>query len=417
VTTTALDLATRQRPALWGYAMFGGLLAMAGLPIYIHAPKFYVDEYGLTLTALGTLLFVLRGFDFIQDPALGWLASRTRARRGLTVLAAGLVMAGAMVMLFALPPALPPIWWFAIALTALFSAYSFLTICFYATGAQRGDTLGQGGHVYLAGWRETGALLGVCIAAAAPVALADTLDAPFAGFALGFAGFAALALWAMRREWGQGDVTQPSGFGPVLRDRIAKRLLLIALVNALPVAITSTLFLFYAEGVLEAAGWEGALLILLFLSAAASSPVWARVAVSMGAKTALLGGMALSAGSFVFVLFLGPGDLALFAVICVVSGIGMGADLTLLPAIFSRRLADLTPDAAKGFGLWTFVSKATLAIAALIVFPALDLAGFQTGADNSATALWALTLLYAAVPSTLKLLAMALLAMTPLQET
>ena len=406
-----------KRPALWGYAMFGGLLAMAGLPIYLHAPKFYVDEYGLTLTALGTLLFVLRGFDFIQDPALGWLASRTRAQRGASVLAAGLVMAGAMVMLFALPPALPPIWWFAIALTALFSAYSFLTICFYATGAQRGDALGQGGHVYVAGWRETGALLGVCIAAAAPVALADALAAPFAGFALGFSAFALIALWAMRREWGQGDVTQPSSFAPILRDAIAKRLLLIALVNALPVAITSTLFLFYAEGVLQAAGWEGALLILLFLSAAASSPVWARVAAAMGAKTALLGGMALSAGSFIFVLTLGAGDVALFAVICILSGIGMGADLTLLPAIFSRRMAALTPDAAQGFGLWTFVSKATLAIAAILVFPVLDMAGFQTGTENSPTALWTLTLLYAAVPSTLKLLAMALLAMTPLQET
>jgi glycoside/pentoside/hexuronide:cation symporter, GPH family len=26
---------------------------MAGLPIYIHAPKFYVDEYGVSLAALG----------------------------------------------------------------------------------------------------------------------------------------------------------------------------------------------------------------------------------------------------------------------------------------------------------------------------------------------------------------------------
>ena len=32
-------------PRLPGYALFGALLAAAGLPLYIHAPKFYVDEY------------------------------------------------------------------------------------------------------------------------------------------------------------------------------------------------------------------------------------------------------------------------------------------------------------------------------------------------------------------------------------
>ena len=69
-----------------------------------------------------------------------------------------------------------------------------------------------------------------------------------------------------------------------------------------------------------------------------------------------------------------------------------------------------------GFGLWAFVTKATLALAAVIVFPTLDMAGFQTGAQNDATALWVLTLLYGALPSILKLLAMALLAMTPLSE-
>lgn len=170
--TTATATAPIAPPALWGYAVFGGLLAMAGLPIYIHAPKFYVDEYAVSLAALGTVLFVLRGLDFVQDPALGWLAARLRHVRAQAVGVAGGLMALAMLALFALPPLFAPLLWFALALTVLFSAYSFLTICFYATGTTRGTQLGAGGHVRLAGWRETGALLGVCLAAAAPVALA-----------------------------------------------------------------------------------------------------------------------------------------------------------------------------------------------------------------------------------------------------
>ncbi len=408
------------RPRLWGYSLFGGLLAMAGLPIYIHAPFFYVETYAVSLAALGTVLFVLRGLDFVQDPALGWLAARLSAMRGLAVAVAASLMAGAMVMLFAIPPLFAPLIWFALALTVLFSCYSFLTICFYATGVARGDRLGASGHVYLAGWRETGALLGVCLAAASPVALEAVTPVPFTGFALGFVLITALAVWAMRQEWPRfraAPETEGLSLRDVFRDPTARRLLIIALVNATPVAITSTLFLFYAESVLQAEGMEGVLLILLFLSAAVSAPFWARLARRTGAKTALLTGMVLAAVSFAFVTLLGPGDLALFALICVISGAGIGADLTLLPAIFSRRLAELSPEAAKGFGLWAFVTKATLALAALMVFPPLQFVGFEAGTENSATAIQTLILLYAALPSVLKLLAIALLALTPLKES
>ncbi|MCH8465004.1 MAG: MFS transporter [Roseinatronobacter sp.] len=417
MTTAA---ATYRRPALWGYALFGGLLAMAGLPIYIHAPYFYVNEYGVSLAALGTVLFMLRGLDFLQDPALGWLAARLSAQRGFAVALTAALMAAAMLMLFAIPPLFAPLIWFAIALVVLFSCYSFLTICFYATGVARGDALGQGGHVFLAGWRETGALLGVCLAAAAPVALAGMMAQPFMGFALGFVVITVAAVWAMQAEWPRARViSEDAGLSlrDVFADATARRLLIIALVNATPVAITSTLFLFYAEAVLQTDGMEGALLILLFLSAALSAPLWARLARRTGAKTALLSGMALAAASFAFVITLGPGDLALFAVICVISGAGIGADLTLLPAIFSRRMAELSPEAAKGFGLWAFVTKATLALAALMVFPALEWSGFEAGRENSPAAVQTLILLYAALPSALKALAIALLALTPLKES
>ena len=419
--TMAAAPAATTHPRLWGYSLFGGLLAMAGLPIYIHAPHFYVSEYAVSLAALGTILFFLRGIDVLQDPALGWLAERLAAVRGLAVGGATLLMAGAMVMLFAIPPVFAPIAWFAIALVLLFSSYSFLTICFYATGTARGDALGENGHVRLAGWRETGALLGVCLAAAAPVALEAVMPAPFTGFALGFVLVAAVAVLAMRAEWprfGPAARAEPGlPMREVLADPTARRLLLIALVNATPVAITSTLFLFYAESVLLADGWEGVLLILLFLSAAVSAPLWSRLAQRFGAKTALLCGMGLAAASFAFVVTLGPGDMALFALICVISGAGIGADLTLLPAIFARRMADISPDAAKGFGLWAFVTKATLALAAVMVFPALDWSGFEAGPDNTQTALTTLILLYAALPCLLKAMAIALLALTPLKDT
>lgn len=397
--------------SLPAYGVFAALLAAAGLPIYIHAPKAYVDDYGVSLAALGAVLFGLRLFDVIQDPLLARLAGALRHWRAAAVTGGVLLMVGAMLGLFAVVPPIDPLVWFAVMLAGVFSAFSFLTICFYAQGVQTAGYLAGAGHLRLARWRETGALLGVCVAAVMPVALGG-----FAGFALGFAVLGFTALWAMRREWGSAGNIPEAGFAPVLRDQVARRLLLIALVNAAPVAVSSTLFLFFVESRLAAPGWEGPFLLLFFLSAAIAAPFWGRAAERFGPKRVLLAAMGLAIVAFGFAVTLGAGDTWAFAAICIASGATLGADLTILPAIFAARMARVAPGAAGGFGLWSFVSKLSLAFAAIALLPALEMAGYRAGTENSESALWALSLAYGLVPCVLKLLAIALLATTNWKE-
>lgn len=412
------------RVGLWPWSVFAAMIATAGLPIYIHAPKFYVDSYGVSLAALGGVLALLRLVDVVQDPLLGWLAEAGRRYRAALVAGAALVMAVSMIGLFAVTPPVAPLLWFALMLTGLFSGFSFLTIAFYAQGVERAEAMGPGGHLRLAGWRETGSLLGVSLAAVAPVALAAATGQPFTAFALGFAGLAALAVLAMWGEWG-GFSARPALrptdafalFRPAFRDALARRLLLIALLNAAPVAVTSTLFLFFVESRLAAPGWEGPLLLLFFLSAAGAAPLWARAAGRWGEKRSLMAAMVLAIAAFLWAVTLREGDILAFAVICIASGAAMGADLTLLPALFARRLAAIGQGGeGAAFGLWSFVSKLSLALAAAVLLPSLQAAGFVAGAVNGADALLTLSLLYAALPCALKLLAIALLAATRIPE-
>ncbi|SFJ27590.1 MFS transporter [Jannaschia pohangensis] len=389
------------------YAGFAAMLSAAGLPIYIHAPKFYVDSYGVTLAQLAVALFLLRLIDVVQDPLLGRLAEVTRNHRAAMTWAAGAIMAGAMAMLFAVPPLLPPVWWFALSLAALFSAFSFLTICFYAQGVAKATQMGDG-HVRLASWRETGALLGVCLAAALPTVLAGT-GMPFTIYAAIFAGAVLVALAVMTPEWAARGPAPEGGLRRVLGDPTARRLLLIALVNATPVAVTSTLFLFFVADRLQAPGAEGPLLLLFFLSAAVAAPVWGRIAAKVGTARALMCGMGLAMVTFGFALPLGAGDTWAFALVCIGSGAALGADLTLLPAMFARRMEVIAPSAADGFGLWSFVNKATLAFAAIALFPILDAMGFVPGEPNNGAALWSLTALYAGLPLALKAIALFLM--------
>ncbi|HKK97935.1 MAG TPA: MFS transporter [Marivita sp.] len=404
-----------QAQKLGGYAVFAAVLAAAGLPIYIHAPKFYVDEYGVSLAALGSVLFILRLLDVVQDPLLGKLAVAVRRYQGVAVAITLAIMGLAMIGLFAVTPPTNPVLWFAIMLTLVFSAFSFLTINFYARGVQKAEAIGgETGHLRLARWRETGALLGVCVASVMPSLFLALAWPEFVAYALVFAVACLVAGVAMHAEWRGGTVEPSAGFGVILRDKISRRLLMIALVNAAPVAVSSTLFLFFVESRLDAPGWEGPLLLLFFVAAAAAAPLWGALAERIGAKRTLLAAMVLAIIAFSFAMMLGTGDTVFFAIICLASGAAVGADLTLLPAIFAKRMETVAPNASEGFALWGFVSKLTLAFAAIVLLPILEASGFVSGEDNPDTALTTLTLLYAGVPCALKLVAIGLLVATPI---
>jgi GPH family glycoside/pentoside/hexuronide:cation symporter len=398
------------------YTGFAAVLSGAGLPIYIYAPNYYADTFGVSLTALGAVLFGLRLFDVIQDPVLGWISERLTRSKKLVISLTAVVLALSMIGLFAVAPPIAPIWWFGLTVTGLFSAFSFLTINFYAQGVSKAGPDPQG-HVRLAAWRESGALMGVCIAAVVPTLLIGVVVDPFAAFAYGFAAVTLIATFFMWPEWKDRVSQEPSQISEIVADATARKLLILALVNATPLAVSSTLFLFYVESRLGAVGWEGALLVLFFLAAAISSPIWSALARRFGEKPVLLTAMVLAIASFGYTITLSTGDVIPFAIVCVLSGATIGADLTLLPAMFAKRMAVISPNGGQGFGLWTLVNKFTLAFAAVVLLPLLERSGFQAGTtDLPSEALNMLTVLYALVPSLLKLLAIGLLVATKLED-
>jgi len=398
------------------FSLFAGMLAFAGLPLYIHAPKFFADEYGVSLSILGIALLAVRSLDFIQDPALGWVADRIQGWQGPAAICAAGLMALGMVALFAVPAGFAPVLWFVLCLAVLFTAFSFLSILFYAQGVETASRLGDRGHVKLAAWREGGALIGICIAAVLPTVLQQAgLPKPLAYFAFIFAVIAMLAAAVMYTDW-TGVSSPPAPIREAFEDSGLRRLMVLAVLNSAPVAVSSTLFLFFVGDRLGSDTASGPLLLLFFLCAALSVPLWTEVSKRIGMKKTLLWVMALSIAAFAWALSLGTGDLIAFGIICALSGAALGADMTFLPALFARRIDQIQMPAGLGFGLWNFCAKLSLALAAAAVLPALDLFGFETGVSNTEQALWGLTLLYAGLPCLLKVIALLYLFRTDLGE-
>ena len=389
---------------LWRYALFSCALGMAGLPIYIHAPKYFVEQYEISLATLGLSLLLLRSIDFIQDPLLGRLASSTLSRGSFSLWLATAFMCFGMVLLFVIPAATSPLLWFSISLIILFSGFSFAYIRIYALGV---EVFGMEGQIRIAKWREAGTLIGICLAAAAPTVLSITGSNGYRNFAFLFCSLIIVATALMNSDFSKTFFKVQKQTNSVFpKDSGLQNLLLFVFLNALPVAVTSTLYLFYVDHVLGLEAIGGALLILFFLSAAFSAPFWTRWAEHYGALKMLRVSMLLSILSFVWAYNLNTGEVFAFSIICFATGLSLGADMTILPAVFAKRLAKTRHDANAGFGIWNFSNKLALALTAGILLPIMEFAGFETQDMRSSLSKEVLSMSYAIVPCGLKILAL-----------
>ena len=389
---------------LWRYALFSCTLGMAGLPIYIHAPKYFVEQYEINLATLGLALLLLRSVDFFQDPLLGRLASSTLSRGSSPLWIATAFMCLGMILLFAIPAVTSPILWFSISLIILFSGFSFSYIRIYAFGV---DAFGMDGQIKIAKWREGGTLIGICLAAAAPSILSITGSNGYKNFAFLFCALIIIATFLMSSDFSKTFFKvqkQTTSIFP--KDVGLQRLLLFVFLNAMPVAVTSTLYLFYVDHVLGLEVMGGPLLILFFLSAAFSAPFWTRWAEHYGALQVLRVSMLVSILSFVWAYNLNGGEVIAFSIICFATGLSLGADMTILPAIFAQRLAKTKHDPNTGFGIWNFSNKLALAFTAGILLPLMEFAGFETQDMRSSLSREVLTISYAIVPCGLKIFAL-----------
>jgi GPH family glycoside/pentoside/hexuronide:cation symporter len=332
------------RGALSRTSLLAAALAFGGLPLYVHLPRFYAEQMALGgLPALGAVLLAARAFDSFQDPVIGWLADRWRGWREIWAIVGMALLASGFLILFAPPDWGAPLPRLAIGLFAAFTGFSALQIAIYDHGLALADNV-RGAHTRVALWREAGGLGGICLAAMAPAVLATTMGpaGAFLGFALLFLAVAASASLVMAGHWrASGSVhAGPGSFRRALATPGILPMLGFGFVNALPTAVTSTLFLFFVSHVLEAEEHAGPLLLLFFAAAASASPGWARLADRFGRRITLASAMSLSIVAFAWAYLLGPGDVAPFYVVAIASGAALGADMTLAPAMLAAQIED-----------------------------------------------------------------------------
>ena len=406
-------------PALLCYGALRMPLALLELPLFVVLPALY-GSAGLPLTLVGLVLFTARCIDAGADPIIGlWLARQRSFVHRRWILAALPVLAvGFWALLH--PPAADQFnqaLWLGLGSIGTYLAYSLASIAYQAWGTDLGENAAA--RTQVTAWREGFGLAGVLVATAfLDPSQRDALGITFLA-ATGLAGLllmrappAPMASGASHAGADSPDAALGS------RSRVRSnpaflRLLLIYVTNGVAAAIPATLLLFFVRDILHAEAVTPVFLAAYFLAAGLGMPLWVIVARQIGLRLAWLAGMGLSVAGFAWALGLGSGDVWAFGAVCVVTGFALGADLAIPGAFLAQVIADRGdrgPTSGAYVGLWNLATKATLAIAAGVALPLLELSGYVPGKAGGEIAL---SLVYAAIPCGLKLLASAMLGLAP----
>lgn len=400
---------------LFAYGLFALPLALLALPVYVHLPQFYAAHTALSLAALGGLLLVARLLDAVLDPLIGlWLDHHPARLRRAMWIALPLLAAG-MVALFHPQDGMPPGLWLLGSLAVVYLGYSLASIAYQGWGAALSQARAQRSR--LTAMREACGLAGVLLAAVLP----GWIGLPALSWS--FVLVLLCCAWILLGHAPQPQRQLLSGgslkalWVPWIQPPF-RWLFAVFVLNGIAAAMPATLFLFFVEDVLQLADHAGAFLACYFLAAALSMPLWVRLAAGHGEARAWLLAMALAMVSFIWAYTLQSGAVFSFLLICIGSGMALGADLALPPALLAAVMAEAGhSQRCEGvyFGWWNWAAKLNLALAAGIALPVLALLGYQPGMRDSA-ALLPLAAAYALLPCVFKLAAFLLLWRAPLRH-
>ncbi len=401
------------------YGLFGLPLALVALPIYVYVPQFYAERFGLSLTLIGAALLAARIFDAFIDPLIGLWIDHTRNNHGYGrfILIALPLLALGFVALFH-PPALSggqALAWFLCTLLLVYAGFSLATIAHQSWGAALTQALSERSR--LTATREAFGLLGVIMAAS----LTGWLGFGWLSGIFIFTLIVSAVILLTRAPKPVNSLITHSGFSAMLepfRNRRFRWLFAVFIVSGIAAAIPATLFLFFVKDQLQLGQYAGLFLVLYFVAAACSMPLWVALARRFGEARSWLIGMLLSAAAFIWAYGLSAGEALPFGVICVLSGLTLGADLALPPALLAAIIGCAGHSGQREgayFGAWNWATKMNLALAAGIALPLLELLGYVPGTVNN-DGTQALSVGYALLPCLLKLSAAGLLLRAPLRD-
>ena len=401
----------------YGFLSFPAAISLLLMQVYI--PPYIAEQGTLSITMIGLVFFAARLVDTVSDPLIGFLADRTPMKKGkrrIWILVGVPLFLVVFYIIILLPKSE---FYLFLAASLWYILGTAIIIPYYTWGSELSSNYNE--YTKWTSTRVVFGLVGSIAALLLPVLVlqnpttAEIFDFTFCFIAILFV----LAVFLLMRVPDNAVVKHEnfsliSAFSIFKKGSLFNKLILSQFFNGIANALPATLFVFFVTYVLRRPDLVGPLLVLYFLCAALSAPLWIKISEKWSKEAAWKFAMILAAIVFFGVLGIDENAIMLFIAITVFTGFMAGADLCL-PAAMLADLIDLdeyeTGNRRPGiyFAIWGTVSKLTLAFAIGISFSTLGLEMFEPNGQSALVDVSVLTLLYALLPATLKMIAIMIM--------
>ncbi len=409
------------------YALPAFVLALPTIPVFILLPTFYAESLGLGLATVGGAFFMLRLLDVISDPLLGWISDAmpvTLGKRKLPMAVGGLIGAPSIIMFFS-PNTDITVWYLLIWGGLLYVSWTAIQIPYITWAVELDSDYTE--RSKLNGIREGFGLLGIMAIGAAGYFLANISESErFKIIAWGTVCIGILIFFISLYLVPQGRVSaehRSKSFTLPKNNKLFLRVLFAWFINGfangLP-AVCLPLFLNYIIGANEED--KASMLLIYFSFAVIGIMGWVKLAALISKHRAWCISMVSACIVFLFVPFLSSGDIFAFGVICALTGLTLGSDLALPPAIQGDcadwdQLRFNKNRTATLFSYWSMATKLALGLAIGTAFPTLAYFGLSEENSNiPEKALTALVVIYAVIPIVLKLISVLVMWNFPITQ-
>ncbi|MBB4639822.1 MFS transporter [Rhizorhapis suberifaciens] len=401
---------------LAAFATLGIPIYAAQMPLAVHLPAIYAQQFKISLGVIGTIFLLERLWGAVADPLIGTLSDRTRSRLGRRrpwILVGGAIYAIAAFLLFMPQGSVSPAY-LSVTLFAFYLGWSMIQIPYLAWSGEISTHYHE--RTRVATYQTVAASSSLLLVLILPT-LIDQID-PHDGalklFAMGSVVLASLAIALPLALGAFPEVAAPEkqgtspGFGKTVSLLFRNRLLLRVLASDLAVttgqAIRSALIVFFTTYYMGLPQWASGLFLLQFVFGIAAGPIWMKIGYRLGKHRAAVAGELAQVIINLGLLLVTPGDLPLLLFLTIAQGFAQGSGNLMLRSMVAdiadkHRLETGEDRTALFFSAFSLSVKAGMAAAIGITFPLLGWLGFSPSAQNPPEALQGLLLVFALGPA------------------
>lgn len=402
--------------------------------------NFLTDTLGLAASFAGLALLIGRIWDAVTDPVMGALSDRTVSRWGrrrpyLLFGAAGIIIG--MTLLFWEVDSkqwstITLFFWVVVVVCLANSAYTIVFVPYSALTPDLSSDFQD--RTNLNGYRMAWAIVGTIVGAGAFTLVVDLAAERGMGAGYTVAGtvFGIITAVAVlitffsvkerpvtNNRTSQGTIL--SGYS-VIRDVRPFRLSLFPWALFMTgIIIATSAVPFYFEYVYRRPELARVASLILLLSAFGAIPFWVWFSRHIGKRLTYIMGMAILGLALMVSYLVGHHDVTILFVVLVFAGIGLATNYvipwSIIPDVVDYdELENGQRREGLFYGMWTFMQKIGLGIAAAISGFVLDQAGYMPDSIQTSQALHAIRLLIGPIPIVLFIIGILILYRYPINR-